>query len=53
MKDNREKRQYTLFFIRPILKEQLDLPENKNKMRIIKADLNTKNFLCKFRKQRC
>ena len=43
----------TLFFIRPILKEQLDLLENKNKIRTIKADLNTKNFLCKFRKQRC
>ena len=48
-----EKRQYTLFFIKPILKEQLHLLENKNKIGTIKANLNTKSFLSKFRKQRC
>ena len=44
------KRQYTLFFIRTILKEQWDLLENKNKIRTIKAEINTENFLSKFGK---
>ena len=39
------------FFIRTILKEQWDLLENKNKIRTIKAEINTKNFLSKFGKQ--
>ena len=41
------------FFIRTILKEQWDLLENKNKIRTIKAEINTKNFLSKFGKQKC
>ena len=41
------------FFIRTILKEQWDLLENKNKIRTIKVEINTKNFLSKFRKQKC
>ena len=48
-----DKRQYTLFFIRLILKEQWDLLENKNKIRTIKAEINTKNFLSKFGKDKC
>ena len=38
------KRQYTLFFIRTILKEQWDLLENKNKIRTVEAEINTRNF---------
>ena len=41
------------FFIRTILKEQWDLLENKNKIRTIKAEINTRNFLSKFGKQKC
>ena len=44
------------FFIRTILKEQWDLLENKNNqgwIRTIKAEINTKNFLPKFGKQKC
>ena len=40
------------FFIRTILKEQWDLLENKNKIRTIKAEINTKNLLSKFGKQK-
>ena len=29
------------------------LLENKNKIRTIKAEINTKNFLSKFGKQKC
>ena len=47
------KRQYTLFFIRTILNEQWDLLENKNKIRTIKAEINTRNVLSKFGKQKC
>ena len=43
----------TLFFIRTILIEQWELLENKNKIRTIKAEINTKNFLSKFGKQKC
>ena len=41
------------FFIRTILKEQWDLLENKNKIRTIKAEINTKNFLSRLGKQKC
>ena len=41
------------FFIRTILKEQWDLLENKNKIRTIKAEINTRNVLSKFGKQKC
>ena len=51
MKDKQSTAQY--FFIRTILKEQWDLLENKNKIRTIKAEINTKNFLSKFGKQKC
>ena len=46
------KRQYTLF-VRKISKEQWDLLENKNKISTIKTEINTKNFLSKFGKQKC
>ena len=46
------KRQYTLFLKRTISKEQWDLLENKNKIRTIKAEINTRNFLSKFGKQK-
>ena len=46
------KRQYTLFSKRTISKEQWDLLENKNKIRTIKAEINTRNFLSKFGKQK-
>ena len=49
MKDNEQKTVHS-FFIRKILKEQWDLPENKNKIRTIKAEINTKNVLSKFGK---
>ena len=49
MKDNKQKTIH-FFFIRTILKEQWDLLENKNKIRTIKAEINTKNFLSKFGK---
>ena len=52
MKDNKQKTIH-FFFIRTILKEQWDLLENKNKIRTIKAEINTKNFLSKFGKQKC
>ena len=45
------KRQYTLFSKRTISKEQWDLLEN-NKIRTIKAEINTRNFLSKFGKQK-
>ena len=38
------------FFIRTILKEQWDLLENKNKIKTIKAEINTKKLLSKFGK---
>ena len=41
------------FFIRTILKEQWDLLENKNRIRTVKTEINTKNFLSKFGKQKC
>ena len=43
MKDNKQKIS-TLFFIRTILKEQWDLLENKNRIRTIKAEVNTKKL---------
>ena len=46
------KRQYTIF-IGTILKEQWDLLENKNRIKTVKAEINTKNFLFKFGKQKC
>ena len=52
MKGNKQKIVHS-FFIRTILKEQWDLLENKNKIRTIKAEINTKNFLSKFGKQKC
>ena len=52
VKDNNQKIVHS-FFIRTILKEQWDLLENKNKIRTIKVEINTKNFLSKFRKQKC
>ena len=52
MKDNAQKTVHS-FFIRTISKEQWDLLENKNKIRTIKTELNTKNFLSKFGKQKC
>ena len=52
MKGNKPKIVHS-FFIRTILKEQWDLLENKNKIRKIEAEINTKNFLSKFGKQKC
>ena len=51
-KDNKQKTVH-YFFITTILKEQWDLLENKNRIRIIKTEINTKNFLSKFGKQKC
>ena len=51
-KDNEQKTVHS-FFIRIILKEQWDLLENKNKIRRIKAEINMRNFLSKFKKQKC
>ena len=42
MKDNEQKTVHS--FIRTILKEQWHLLENKDKIRTIKAEINTKNF---------
>ena len=47
MKDNEEKTVYTLFFYKDNFKITMKFTENKNKIRTIKADLNTKNFLSK------
>ena len=52
MKGNEQKTVHS-FFIRTILKDQWDLLENKNKIRKIEAEINTKNFLSKFGKQKC
>ena len=51
-KDNKQKTVH-YFFITTILKEQWDLLENKNRIRIIKTEIKTKNFLSKFGKQKC
>ena len=47
------KSQYTLFIIRTILKKQWDLLKSSNKIRTIKAEINAKNFLSKFGKEKC
>ena len=47
MKDNKQKTVHSNNFKRK------DLLENKNKIRTIKAEINTKNFLSKFGKQKC
>ena len=52
MKGNEQKTVHS-FFIRTILKEQWDLLENKNKIRKIEAEINTKKFLSNFGKQKC
>ena len=44
---NGKKKDSTLFFY-----IRTDLLENKNKIRTIKAEINTKNFLSKFGKQK-
>ena len=46
MKDNEQKTVHSFFYIRT------DLLENKNKIRTIKAEIDTKNFLSKFGKQK-
>ena len=51
-KNNKQKTVHS-FFIRTILNEQWDLLENTNKIRTIKAEINTRNFLSKFGKQKC
>ena len=51
MKDNKQKTVRS-FFIKTTLKEQWDLLENKTKI-TIKAEINTRNFLSKFGKQKC
>ena len=51
MKDNEQKTVHS-FFIRKNLKEQWDLLQNKNKIKIIKAEINAKNFLSKFGKRK-
>ena len=43
MKDNKETTSHS-FFIRTILKEQLDLLENKKNIRTINAEINKKTF---------
>ena len=43
MKDNKETTSHS-FFIRAILKEQLDLLENKKNIRTINAEINKNNF---------
>ena len=52
MKDNKQRTVHS-FYIRAILKEQRNLLENKNRIRTIKAEINTKNYLSNFGKQRC
>ena len=52
MKDNEQTTVHS-FFIRTILKEQWDLLENKKNIRTSNAEINTKNFLSKFGKQKC
>ena len=47
MKDNEQKTVHSNNFRRK------DLLENKNKIRTIKAEVNTKNVLSKFGKQKC
>ena len=49
MKDNEQKTVHS-FFIRANLQEQLDLLENKKKIRTRNTDINRKNFLSKFGK---
>ena len=49
MKVNDQKTVHS-FFIRTILKEKWDLLENKNKIRTIKAEINTKKLLSEFGK---
>ena len=44
MKDNKETTSHS-FFIRTILKEQLDLLENKKNIRTINAEINKKLFI--------
>ena len=52
MKDNEQTTSQSSF-IRTILKEQWDLLENKKNIRTSNAEINTKNFLSKFGKQKC
>ena len=52
MKDNKQRTAHS-FFIRAILKEECGLLENKNKIRTIKSEINTKTFLSTFGKQKC
>ena len=52
LKDNEQKTVHS-FFIRKISKEQGDLLGNKNRIRTIKAEINTKNFLSKLGKSKC
>ena len=51
-KDN-EQKTVPSFFIRKISKEQWDLLGNKNRIRTIKTEINTKNFLSKLGKSKC
>ena len=53
LKKDNEQKTVQSFFIKTILKEQRDLLENKTKTRTIKAEINTRNFLSKFGKQKC
>ena len=52
MKDNKQKTVRS-FFVRTILKEQWGLLEHKNKIRTIKTEFNTNNFLSEFEKLKC
>ena len=52
MKDNEQTTVHS-FFIRTILKKQWDLLENKKNIRTSNVEINTKNFLSKFGKQKC
>ena len=50
-KMDQEKRWYTLVY-KKNFKRAMRLLENKNKIRTIKAEINTKNLLSKFGKQK-
>ena len=54
MKDNKQKTVYTLSFYKNNFKRTMRfIGKKKNRKRTFKAEINTKNFLSKFRRQKC